>query len=223
MGINWEALRKPFHPSDVDFRPGATTKAKDKAIGLAYVDKRIYEDRLDEVIGAENWSVEYRSLGERGIICRLSVQDNVHNRIIVREDVGEFASDDVATFPTAVAQAFKRACSAFGLGRYLYSLPQVWAEYDGERRRFTPNGLQQLRQTLTNVQPVKPQPTAPQPTAPQPTAPEVNRDRLIARIEELLLEATANDIDVNIDAGWRNKSVAELTAIGKKLKESMNS
>jgi hypothetical protein len=221
MGINWESLRTPFHPSDVDFRPGATTKDKTKAIGLAYVDKRLYEDRLDEVIGTDNWSVEYRPLGERGIICRLSVYDNESNRTITREDVGEFATDDVASFPTAVAQAFKRACSAFGLGRYLYSLPQVWAEYDAERRRFTPNGLQQLRQTLASAQHSSSAPTASNaPTASQ--VQEVNRERLIARIEELLLEATANDIDVNIDSGWRNKSVNELMAIGKKLKESLS-
>lgn len=221
MGINWELLRTPFHPNDVDFRPGATTKDKAKAIGLAYVDKRLYEDRLDEVIGTDNWSVEYRPLGERGIICRLSVYDNESNRTITREDVGEFATDDVASFPTAVAQAFKRACSAFGLGRYLYSLPQVWAEYDAERRRFTPNGLQQLRQTLASAQHSSSAPTASNaPTASQ--VQEVNRERLIARIEELLLEATANDIDVNIDSGWRNKSVNELMAIGKKLKESLS-
>lgn len=218
MSINWELLRKPFHPNDVDFRPGATTKDKAKAIGLAYVDKRLYEDRLDDAIGSSNWAVEYRPLGERGIIARISVYDETTNRTIVREDVGEFSTDDVASFPTAVAQAFKRACSAFGLGRYLYSLPQVWAEYDGERRRFTTHGLQQLRHTLAVAEtPVE----HPLPETKSASPADVNRDRLIARIEELLLEATANDIDVNIDAGWRNKSVNDLMAIGKKLKESM--
>jgi len=91
--MDWHALRIPFNVADVDFRPGATTKDKTKAIGLAYVDKRIYEDRLDDLIGPGNWSVEYRQLGDKGIICRLII-DNV-----VREDVGEFATDDVASFP----------------------------------------------------------------------------------------------------------------------------
>lgn len=223
MGINWSLLKKPFHPNDVDFRPGATTKDKTKAIGLAYVDKRLYEDRLDEAFGSSNWAVEYRPLGERGIIARISVYDEATNRTVVREDVGEFNTDDVASFPTAVAQAFKRACSAFGLGRYLYSLPQVWAEYDGERRKFTQNGMMQLRHTLAIAEPAVEHPLPEKKTTliPSATVTDANRDRLIARIEELLLEATANDIDVNIDAGWRNKSASELTAIGKKLKESM--
>jgi hypothetical protein len=33
-------------------------------------------------------------------------------------------------------QAFKRACTAFGLSRYLYSLPQLWVPYNEQRRAF---------------------------------------------------------------------------------------
>ena len=35
---------------------------------------------------------------------------------------------------SAVAQSFKRACASFGLGRYLYSLPRLWAEYDPQKK-----------------------------------------------------------------------------------------
>jgi hypothetical protein len=37
---------------------------------------------------------------------------------------------------SAASQAFKRACAAFGLGRYLYSLPQVWADYDQKSKQI---------------------------------------------------------------------------------------
>jgi hypothetical protein len=37
---------------------------------------------------------------------------------------------------SAVAQAFKRACAAFGLGRYLYHLLQMWGDYDSRRKAF---------------------------------------------------------------------------------------
>jgi hypothetical protein len=33
----------------------------------------------------------------------------------------------------------------FGLGRYLYTLPSVWADYDKERRTFTAQGLAKLQ------------------------------------------------------------------------------
>jgi len=38
------------------------------------------------------------------------------------------------------AQAFKRACVCFGLGRYLYDVPQVWVDLDEfKRRRWLPD------------------------------------------------------------------------------------
>lgn len=58
-------------------------------------------------------------------------------RLISRESTGEFDDGDrISHGPTAEAQAFKRACSKFGLGRYLYSIPIVWVEYDEQRRRL---------------------------------------------------------------------------------------
>jgi hypothetical protein len=33
---------------------------------------------------------------------------------------------------SAEAQAFKRAASCFGLGRYLYNLPETWVDLDGQ-------------------------------------------------------------------------------------------
>jgi hypothetical protein len=33
-------------------------------------------------------------------------------------------------------QAFKRACSAFGLGRYRSNLPKPWIDYDQGRRQI---------------------------------------------------------------------------------------
>ena len=63
-----------------------------------------------------------------------------------RHDGSTVIEENAAT--SAEAQAFKRACSAFGLGRYLYSVPQVWAEYDPQRRQFTPAAVQALREML---------------------------------------------------------------------------
>ena len=37
----------------------------------------------------------------------------------------------------AEAQAFKRACVKFGLGRYLYDVPIQWVGYDEKSRRLT--------------------------------------------------------------------------------------
>jgi hypothetical protein len=42
-------------------------------------------------------------------------------------------------------QAFKRACAAFGLGRYRYNLPKPWVDEDQSRRQIKdPSGAAQL-------------------------------------------------------------------------------
>jgi hypothetical protein len=45
----------------------------------------------------------------------------------------EWATDENA-LTRAEAQAFKRACSCFGLGRYFYDLPRTWVDLDDNRR-----------------------------------------------------------------------------------------
>ncbi len=127
-----DELSKPFHPSRITWSPGALTGKKDKALALAHADLRAYQNRLDEVCGMD-WSVSYTPWGDR-IICHLTING------ITRSSTGEPDSDaerreDAGT--NAEAQAFKRACAMFGLGRYLYNLPVLWVEYDAPNQRFT--------------------------------------------------------------------------------------
>ena len=127
----YAALCAPFPAALVELKPGATTQDKKRALALAYVDPRLYQERLDTVVGPDSWQVAYRPLGERAVICRLQVLG------IVREEVGETNdAKDPNAWTGATAQAFKRACSAFGLGRYLYHLPQLWANYDDQKRQI---------------------------------------------------------------------------------------
>ena len=127
----YDGLTAPFAPEVIELKPGALTKDKTKALALAYADPRAYEDRLDTVVGPDNWEVEYRPLpGGTGLICRLTILGKV------REDVGEAPAEDANTMTSAAAQAFKRTCAKFGLGRYLYHLPQTWAPYDEAKRQI---------------------------------------------------------------------------------------
>ena len=146
-------LAQPFDPEAVEFKAGATTQDKARALALAYVDSRVYQGRLDAV--TPDWRNEYTReyAGDRVIVtCALTVAGVTRQAIgeslqaSARHDGSTVIEENAAT--TAEAQAFKRACSAFGLGRYLYSVPQVWADYDSGRRQFTPAALQALREML---------------------------------------------------------------------------
>jgi hypothetical protein len=127
-----QALKQPFHPSDVYWKPGSVSKEGAKALALPYATLRAYQNRLDEVCGTE-WSVTYSPWGER-IVCSLTIGG------VTRSSTGESDSQaersEIAG-TAAEAQAFKRACSMFSLGRYLYHLPTVWVEYDAQTRQFT--------------------------------------------------------------------------------------
>jgi hypothetical protein len=121
-------LSQPFPESELRYRAGATTRDKTKAQALPYVDPRAYEDRLNEIVPG-NWEVTFEPWGEHRIICRLTIHG------VTRSSTGEATdSPDGIAGTSAEAQAFKRACAKFGLGRYLYALTPQWVEYDATRR-----------------------------------------------------------------------------------------
>src|SRR5205085_10665134 len=107
-------LCKPFAAALVELKPGATTKDQTRALCMPFVDSRAYQTRLDRVCGPEGWSVEYRPLSDRAVLCRLTILG------VTREDVGECNVNDDYVATSAGAQSFKRACASFGLGRSLY-------------------------------------------------------------------------------------------------------
>lgn len=137
-----QELAKPFLPSQVSWKPGAVKG--DRALALAYGDLRAYMNRLDEVC-AGDWSVEYMPWGADRIICKLTIAG------VSRSSTGESTKESERTDiggTVAEAQAFKRACATFGLGRYLYSLPSGWADIDPTTRRFTDKAKSKLTNLL---------------------------------------------------------------------------
>lgn len=137
-----EKLRTPFHPSAVSWKPGALTKDKTKptkAAAMAYVNVRMYMDVLDAVVPGE-WSNVYKCWGDNKIICELTILGET------RSSTGEFDPEDaksVAEGTSAEAQAFKRACAMFGLGRYLYRLQAQWVLVD-DYKKFTKESQAEL-------------------------------------------------------------------------------
>lgn len=134
-------LARPFPLEVHSFKPGATYQ--DKCLALAYADTRAYIDRLNAVVGG-NWSDKLEAVAPDGsvMLCRLTIS------YTERSDVGEKEPNDRNTATSAAAQAFKRACAKFGLGRYLYDLPQEWVEYDDKKKRITPKGQNHLNEML---------------------------------------------------------------------------
>jgi len=132
-----EKLSQPFAVKDVFWRAGTVSRDKKRAQALPYAEPRIYDDRLNALCPGL-WSVSFKPWGDGRIICELTIgAENEFGGIsyCTRASTGE-ENEGFAPGTAAEAQAFKRACSKFGLGRYLYDVPIAWVAFDAEKRRL---------------------------------------------------------------------------------------
>jgi hypothetical protein len=156
--VDWDALKAPFDQNDVKYRIQSMTGDQTKALMLPYVDSRGVQDRLDAVLGPENWKDEYiewqmpgvqldpmaaQTAGwdsyknqedkkqaahfideyyQKGVKCRLSIR--VGDEWITKEDGA--ANTSIEGVKGGISQALRRAAVKFGIGRYLYNLPDLW-------------------------------------------------------------------------------------------------
>ena len=129
-----KALGEPFDPRAVKFKPAVV--AGHRALAMAYVDARVIQDRLDEVLGGAGWQDEYECLPDNSVVCRLRLR--LGHEWITKMDVGGPSEqpDEGDRRKAAFSDALKRAAVKFGIGRYLYRLPAQWVDYDPQKRSF---------------------------------------------------------------------------------------
>ena len=129
------ALAMPFEPGEVKFKPQAVKG--NRAMAVAYVDCRMVQDRLDEVLGVENWQDDYTLLPDGSVACKLQLK--IGDQWISKMDVGSPSEqpDGGDRLKAAFSDSLKRAAVKYGIARYLYRLPMQWADYDPVKRQFT--------------------------------------------------------------------------------------
>ncbi len=114
---------------------------------LAYADPRAYTDRLNDLFAPSGWTRDYnvqmvqnferkeRGATERTITAKIVVTSKVTiYGLGTHTGLGEEWAENDNAGTAAEAQAFKRACSCFGLGRYLYDLEGQWVDLDEKKR-----------------------------------------------------------------------------------------
>ncbi len=129
-----QALAEPFDPGEVRFKPAVVSG--NRAMAIAYVDARVIQDRLDDVLGVAGWQDEYECLPDGGVVCRLRL--HLGDQWITKMDVGSPSEqpDEGDRRKASFSDALKRAAVKFGIGRYLYRLPSQWVDYDPQKRQF---------------------------------------------------------------------------------------
>ncbi len=136
--MDLELLRRPFKVNQISWRVGATTKDKSKGIALAYIDARDVMKRLDDVCGIEGWQNRYTHVTAQGVVCEIGIKHPTelgHVWIWKSNGAGE---TKVEGEKGAMSDAFKRTGVMWGIGRYLYSLPQVWVPLNGKKLAEVP-------------------------------------------------------------------------------------
>jgi len=124
-----EKLSKPFRADQIHWRVGSRNKAKTSGLALAYLDARDVMDRLDEVVGPQCWQSRVFETQSGRILCELSV--DVGGTWITKTDGA--GDTQVEGEKGAISDALKRAAVLWGVGRYLYRLPNSWCRLKNER------------------------------------------------------------------------------------------
>jgi len=145
------SLEVPFHPSVIEWRVTNTSKGgSPRGQVMPYADQRAYTDRLNTLFTPAGWTRRYtihtsanfeRSRDQKIVAKVLVTCELTIFGIGSHSATGEEFADDENAGTSAEAQAFKRACSCFGLGRYLYYFTGTWVDLD-ERKR--PKSIPQL-------------------------------------------------------------------------------
>ena len=139
------ALEEPFDPREIKWRVTNTTADKRRGQMLAYADPRAYTDRLNALFTVRGWTRRYAVETINNVERKLSNGTQIAGKVVVtcevtihglgtHSGIGEEWADNENAGTAAEAQAFKRACSCFGLGRYLYDLDGTWVDLD-ERKQ----------------------------------------------------------------------------------------
>jgi hypothetical protein len=138
------SLEVPFHPSVIEWRVMNTSKGgSPRGQVIPYADQRAYTDRLNALVTPAGWTRRYtihtsanfeRSKDQKIVAKVLVTCELTIFGVGSHSATGEEWADDDNAATAAEAQSFKRACSCFGLGRYLYYFTGTWVDLD-ERKR----------------------------------------------------------------------------------------
>jgi hypothetical protein len=135
-------LELPFDPAQIKWRVMRTSDDRRSGAILPFADPRAYTDRLNQLFTPAGWTREYTistvpslTRVDRGkviVTSKVLVATAVTiSRLGSHTGTGEEWADRENAVTAADAQAFKRACSCFGLGRYLYRFEETWVHLNG--------------------------------------------------------------------------------------------
>lgn len=118
--------------NEIDVRVGGDSGA-DKIFVLLYKDARCDMNILDEEVGAENWQREHYEV-KGNMFCRVGIWTN--NGWVWKADCGTESYTEKEKGESS--DSFKRACFNWGIGRELYTAPNI--KIAKSNLKYSPDG-----------------------------------------------------------------------------------
>lgn len=197
----FDQLAAPFPNDRIHWRAQTLTRDGSKALALAYLDARDVRQRLNEVVGHENWQVEFYDCGGGKLGCRIGLR--IDGEWIWKSDGA--GDTQVEAEKGAFSSALKRAAVAWGIGEYLYSMDAVWVPC-----KTWDKGGKKMFDSFTE-DPWKFVRNAPKPDPKREPPPPVDEKAAMASIKEDLKSVqTVADLDVFWASPETQQRVAKL-------------
>ena len=143
--ILFTQLAEPFDPSEVKWRVTHTNRDGNRGAVIAFADPRAYTDRLNQLFTPTGWTRTY-DVSTVSSVTRMKKDKLIRTgKVLVtctltitglgcHTGSGEEWADEENALTAAEAQAFKRSCVCFGLGRYLYNFTEMWVPLNEYRQ-----------------------------------------------------------------------------------------
>ena len=131
------ALAMPFAAEDLEWRIQMAFESSMQGIAVPYVTNRAIQNRLDEVVGPQNWYNEYRpwhGTGKREAqICGISIYFEGRG-FITKWDGAE--DSDIEPVKGGLSDSMKRAAVQWGIGRILYNMDTVFVGIEKKGKSY---------------------------------------------------------------------------------------
>lgn len=147
--IDLKRLQAPFPADDIEWRAqrSGIKNGSGWVSAIAYINNRAVQDRLDDVVGPENWKDEYDTSPVGGVLCGISIR--INGEWVTKWDGAD--KTDIEPIKGGLSNSEKRAAVKWGIGRYLYKLEakyvkvlndgdiqiKIW-EYGKDKRKDPP-------------------------------------------------------------------------------------
>jgi len=132
-----QALALPFAPEDLEWRLQTALEDKMRGLAVPYVTNRAIQNRLDDVVGPNNWYNDYKpwhSAGKKDAqLCGIAIYFEGRG-FITKWDGAE--DSDIEPVKGGLSDSMKRAAVQWGIGRVLYSMDTVWVDIERHGKSY---------------------------------------------------------------------------------------